>query len=113
MILNARNKKPKISFGLGATELSVNEGTNVTVWLENIFSENEFQFSIIGVEVTKITSYEWQIGGLEKGDYKIEMEISAKEIKPEPDPEPGPKPKSKPLPKPKSLISNPITLTVL
>lgn len=113
MILNARNKKPKISFGLGVTDLSINDGNVVKVWLENIFSEKEFQFSLVGVDAVAITPYEWEISNLIKGNsYSIEMEILPKETKPE-EPEPGPKPKAKPIPKPTALKSNSITLTVL
>lgn len=112
MILNARNKKPKISFGLGATEISVNAGETVKVWLENIFSEKDFLFAISGVTAVKISSYEWEISDLEKGNnYTVQMDVTPIE-KPKFQEDPGGKAPG-PEPKPIILKSNPITLTVL
>lgn len=106
MIINARYKKPSISFGLGVTSLEVNVGQTVKVWLDTLFNVNEYSFELMGVEAVEVSPYEWEISDLVKGNsYTITMNVSTKKGKPDAE--------TKVIDKSKILKSNPLTLTVL
>ena len=73
MILNARRKKPQITFGLGKLEMTSPADQPVKVWLENIFNESTFNFTFVGVMVIKISNFEYQIQDLDAGNYDLSV----------------------------------------
>lgn len=48
MILNERNKKPKISFGLGKTKAQITLGESITIYQSEIFIPDEFNIAVSG-----------------------------------------------------------------
>jgi hypothetical protein len=74
MIENIRNVKPKISFGLGATEISKPIGETFYVW-QNTTHNDTFILAITtptGLTITKINNYQFSVVGTIAGIYELQ-----------------------------------------
>lgn len=56
MILNEKNKKPKITFGLGRTKAEINLGESITIYQSEIFIDDDYNISISGLGTSKVVS---------------------------------------------------------
>lgn len=56
MILNEKNKKPKISFGLGKTKAEINLGESITIYQSEIFIQDQYSIAISGVGTSEVVS---------------------------------------------------------
>lgn len=80
MIVGARRKKPFISFGMDATEKTIQEAGKATVWLQSIFREDVYDFSLIHPEfsIVKKSNYEWECTPTVKGVFTFEVTVVTK-----------------------------------
>ncbi|WP_298118114.1 hypothetical protein [Flavobacterium sp.] len=73
MIINKRNKKPKISFGLGKSEATINVCQEIFFWQTEIIKDNSSLRALhdTGITITKINNSKFKINATATGVYKI------------------------------------------
>lgn len=74
MIVNIKNAKPKISFGLGVIEATINVGSSIVVW-QNTIHNSELLLVLthpIGITSTKINNQKFNVVAGSVGTYEIQ-----------------------------------------
>ena len=82
MRINARNKRPKITFGLGKTELRVEVGDKVTVFQNSIYLDADFdtglEISGEGMDNRKLSNYNFLLSPEAVGVYELRAYVESK-----------------------------------
>ena len=83
MILEARNKKLKISFGLGIYEKEILGHESFNVWIETIFNSSD-EITMNGLDaigdVTKVSDYQYSVSPTSTGNFTIFAEVENRTI---------------------------------
>jgi len=81
MIQELKNITPFISFGFGLTRAEINVATPITVWLDTLYNQSEFEFTIgaNGATVNKISNYEYRLTYTSTGYKEVVMNIGTKD----------------------------------
>jgi len=77
MIQQLKNITPFIDFGFGITKTEVAANTPVTVWLNTLYNQEVYGFTLhaTGV-VSKISNYEYEVRYPQPGTYSIKLGVS-------------------------------------
>ena len=77
MIQQLKNITPFIDFGFGITKTEVAANTPVTVWLNTLYNQEVYGFTLraTGV-VSKISNYEYEVRYPQPGTYTIKLGVS-------------------------------------
>jgi hypothetical protein len=82
MIINARNKRPKITFGLGKTELIVALGDTVKVFQHSIYLDADFDtaldISAEGLGHRRLSNYTFLLSTEAVGTYEFRAYVEDK-----------------------------------
>ena len=82
MIHQLQNSSPYITFGFGQTVKTIAVGSPVTVWLNTLYNEQEYTFSLLAqADVTKVSAYQYSIVATRTGVIDISLIVSAKHRK--------------------------------
>lgn len=71
MILEQLEKKPHIHFGFNKQEKTILKGGSVTIWQDNIYSDNKL--NVTGI--TKINENEFLFTGSSVGVFNVKVEL--------------------------------------
>ncbi|KGO85726.1 hypothetical protein Q765_15010 [Flavobacterium rivuli WB 3.3-2 = DSM 21788] len=82
MIQQLKNIPPNIDFGFGITKQEVAVNTPVTVWLNTLYNQDVYGFTLhaTGV-VTKISNYEYVVTYPLPGTYTLTLGVGTKDKK--------------------------------
>jgi hypothetical protein len=82
MIQQLKNIPPFIDFGFGVTKQEVAVNTTVTVWLNTLYNQEVYGFTLhaTGV-VSKISNYEYEVRYPQPGTYTIKLGVSTTDKK--------------------------------
>ncbi len=80
MIVNSRNTKLKISFGLGKYETEISHGQPFNVWVENVYPELEVSISTTAGVPLKISDFQYQITPVSTGTFEIIATVENRDI---------------------------------
>lgn len=72
MILEQLEKKPYIHFGFNRQETTISIRQSVTIWQDNIYSDNKLNIS----GITKINENQFLFTGTAVGVFDIKVELS-------------------------------------
>lgn len=91
MIQNELNRKPKLSFGLGVTNKTINLGDTVTLYQNTIYNFDEYEllFNFMAKDI-----YQFDYTPPSAGVYELQVRVVTKDLKVD-------------------MMSNKITLTVI
>lgn len=74
MITILRNLQPAIDFGSGRATASTTVGQPVVVWLQTIYNQDTFTFTLqTAGDITKISNYEYLVSFNEPGIYTVQL----------------------------------------
>lgn len=81
MIQELKNIKPFVSFGFGVTKTEVNTNTPITVWVDTLYNQDEFEFFIgaNGATVNKISNYEYILTYATTGYKEVVINVGTKD----------------------------------
>jgi len=81
MIQELKNITPFVSFGFGLTRAEINVATPVTVWLDTLYNQSEFDFTIVanGATVVKVSNYEFRLAYVTTGNREIYLNVGTKD----------------------------------
>lgn len=77
MINQLKTLPPFIDFGFGKTQQQVTVGTPVTVWLNTLYNQETYSFTLhaTGAAVTRISNYEYVVTYPTPGTYTVSMGV--------------------------------------
>lgn len=79
MIINIRNKRPKITFGLGKTELTVALGDTVKVFQHSIYLDSDFDTALDisdeGLGHRRVNNYVFLLSAEAVGTYEFRASV--------------------------------------
>ena len=83
MIAQLKTITPVIDLGFGSTQQEVTAGTPITVWLNTIYNQEVYSFSLMatGAAVTKISDYEYVVAYPLPGMYEVKMIVGTADKK--------------------------------
>jgi hypothetical protein len=83
MIQQLKAITPFIDLGFGITQQEVTAGTPVTVWLNTLYNQEVYTFTLFaaGGSVTQISDYEYIVIYPAAGTYSISMGVSTADKK--------------------------------
>ncbi|MFL9845133.1 hypothetical protein [Flavobacterium rhizosphaerae] len=80
MITEIKDKSPFISFGFSQTNITVQTGVNITLWVEGFFDNNKYTSTLETIiSFTKISEYEYILDCDNIGDYNIKLLLFEKQ----------------------------------
>ena len=83
MIYELLHRKPTISFGLGATEITINSGETVPLWISTLYN-SEYSASVSKpseVTAIKVSSQQFELISTTLGTYQIQVVYAKQNLK--------------------------------
>lgn len=80
MIVGQIKKRPQITFGLGATSASVKANDPITIYVNSVYVESEYDLQVLapGADIETVNRYQYVLTYFATGTKEIQVEASHK-----------------------------------